>query len=485
VHRYVGAEDLSDTLHSKVFWRIETLVSIVLPGVLSPGFTQMMMNRNIDLRSNRSPQRDRPDIMESKTSKSLPARAIDRQWSACSLCSVDSLEVDELLPIPGRESHTSDLDQFLAYVHRVRCVPRVPGDPPFGLKFWRFVKKILETATRVGYEELRDANAVEPKSARDNDAFVGKIATTSIINPIDPVLIAECVDLPLDEVLTELLYATQVDMLRMRWFPDCEYPGPYSCSSRRPKKKKAAYCSRCRYRNAIAVLKKIKVVFCFNPDIFFALSEAAPQTTEADELLTVVPATFTGSGYRYSIGAGGDMMIRPALEPGLYRIMNPITMTCSTVLNVERTATDEDEPHILRIHVSDILHRPGRQRKTLTVPHGKLHLDIFTDTQSFFFCRIQRLFGEEEDGALTPPTRQTLAPFFSAQDLMEHTTYQYLFENTEVESFHFNSAVKKMYLEASEANDLIAPLKALSCVSDEKSSVVEEGSKGSVLLESM
>ena len=429
-------------------------------------------------RANRSPQREGRQDPPTRT---VPSRHLDRQWSQCSLCSVDSNEMDEQLPIPGRESHTSDVGSFLSYIQRMNTIKRFEGDPPFSLKFWRFVKEVLETAIPLGYTELQDTEAVEPKSADDNTAFLKKISNTGIINPIDPGLIAEKIDLSLDEVLTELLYATQVDMLRMRWFPDCELlSGTDTCASKRPRKKKSSFCSGCKYRNAIAVMKKIKVVFCFNPDVFFALVENVPGTkltTENTELLTVVPGTFTGSGYRYSVGCGEDRMIRPALNPGRYTIQCPIAMA-STFLEVESAVSEGDEPHVLRIHVSDILHRYGRRRKTLKVPHGKMHLDIFTDTQPFFICKIQRVGDEEQEDTLASPVRHNAtAPFTCAQQVMDHPTYLHLFENTEVETFHFHSAVKKMSLEmASEKpSEVIGPMKAL-CLSDENSSLAEDGS---------
>lgn len=472
-------------------------------------------------RPNRSPQRDRLEktVTTTTATRVVPHRHLDRQWSACSLCSVDSIDMDDLLPIPGRESHTGDMAQFMSYIRRLGMIKRFEGDPPFSLPFWLFIKNVLDEAKPVGYTELQDTEAVERKTASDNIAFLQKIEATSIINPIDPGALAEKTGLSIDDVLTELFYATQMDMLRMRWFPDCELLNP-SCSSKRPKKKKTAYCNGCKYRNAIAVLKKIKVVFCFNPDIFFALAEI-PSHVHLDptdcELLAIVPATFTGSGYRYSLGADDDndgskananTQIRAALNPGRYTIQCPIVAMVSTFLHVEREATKEDEPHVLRIHVSDILQRPGRRSKTHAVPHGKIHLDIFTDTQAFFICKLQKV----EEG--TPPTttespmgmpsRQSTTvnnnnnknsiPFTHAQKVMDHPTYIQLFEGTEVETFHFNSAVKKMSLEPMKPpstpctdkpspvmeKELISSMKNLSCVAfntnSTNNSVVEDGS---------
>lgn len=423
--------------------------------------------------------------------RTIPTRHLDRQWSACSLCSVDSIDAldNEVLPIPGRESHTSDMNQFLTYIHRLNHIRRFEGDAPLNLEFWKYIKSVLETASKpVGYMGLTDCDAVEPKSAQDNATFLKKIETTSIINPMDPSLLAERLNMPVEDILTELLYAAKIDMVRMRWFPNCDYLPADPCASKRPRRKKAAYCNACKYRNAIVVLKKIKVVFLFNTDIFFALAEMAENRLNLDEendLLAVAPASFTGSGYRYSVGCGNTsdgMMLRPALSPGRYKITCPIAMT-SSFLQIERACTDEDEPYVLRIHVSDILHRTGRNRKTLKAPHGKIYFDIFTDTHPFFICKMNKV--EDDPGGsslldsmnndILPPERRRA--FTSAQTVMDTSAYLNLFESTEDETFHFNSAVKKMSLDASASDsgvsDLISPLKGLN-FGDEIASVAED-----------
>jgi hypothetical protein len=60
-------------------------------------------------------------------------------------------------------------------------------------------------------------------------------------------------------------------------------------------------------------------------DVFYAMAEGiACQPSEAskaaNKLFAPVPATFSGSGFRFSLGCGGDKQIGPLLGKGRYRM---------------------------------------------------------------------------------------------------------------------------------------------------------------------
>lgn len=437
---------------------------------------------------------------EKKIPSRAPVRGVSRQWSNCSLCSIDSFDMDEQLPIPGRESHTSDMQVFGWHFTRLMNLGRIEGDPPLNHHFWKFIQKILETATEAGYSELLNPDDAAPKGPNDNAAFLNKIRSTNVINPIHPKVLASESGLPLETVLTELLYATQTQLVTMRWTPSCDIchgqkkiqnklnnrinrNSRKGSRGRRHSSNKDLH--RCEYSNAIDCLKKMHVAFVLHVDIFHALAESfrlesMEKALRDDELFCVVPGTFTGSGFRYSLGCGGSQEVRPALEAGKYRMHCPLAMT-KNYLTVVRDATDADEPVAVSIHVSDLVFKGG-ERKNLTVPHGRIHLDVFTDTQAFFILWIQKIRnqpqpqqpslqdcrqddgdGGDDDGGGggggggggdeeededddedddDPPD----VPYLTAQQLMEHSTYQHLFEATEVEAYHFSNAVKKMVL---------------------------------------
>jgi len=394
-----------------------------------------------------------PEMIHYRRGSLTSERCLSRQWSKCSLCSIDSSDDEELLPMPGRESHTSDIDQFLIYIQRVKIQPRFETCTPFCEQFWIFMKEVLEKAKSVGYCELPDSDKTDQKGPEENEAFIAKIQNTAIINPINPHLIAEDSGISLDEVLTELIYATIVGCVTMEWGPSCERTSGCCAHQKRNSRKsqvQTVFCNGCRYTNAIEVLQKIKVVFRLNPDVFYVLAEnyhgiIPSEAKDMTYMYTIVPATFTGSGFRYSIGCGGDDMIRPSLPAGCYRMHCPVTLT-DNFLEVERDATDDDEACVLPVHVSDLLYyKGGKQRNVLKVEHGKIHMDIFTDTQSFFVCWI---LPNVDDEGLTMLIQQENPPFTSAYRVMENPTYQSILENTEIELEHFNEAVHKMKLES-------------------------------------
>lgn len=80
--------------------------------------------------------------------------------------------------------------------------------------------------------------------------------------------------------------------------------------------------------------------------------------------------------------------------------------------------------------MSDIVCRnPTDKRKTLVVKHGKIYLDVFTNTQSFFVLWIQK---DLDDHCLLYLPESERKPYTNARELLSHATYQYLFaEETE------------------------------------------------------
>lgn len=252
-------------------------------------------------------------------------------WDGCSLCSdtgdEDELEIEELLPIPNRESHTCDLAQYRVYLEAVKKQKRRPNvDPPFSETFWNFLETALDKAHPVGYSEAKLPTDVVHRGPQDNDAFMKKVVGTNLINPIHPILLSEESGIPFEEVLTELLYASRVGMMTMKLTPNCQRCGSAVCAVERfsdiPTQ---AYCEGCRYQNSFDCLSKIKVVFILDRDVFYALAESfacqpSKASMAANKVFAMVPATFSGSGFRYSIGCDGDMMLRPALPAGRYRM---------------------------------------------------------------------------------------------------------------------------------------------------------------------
>ena len=109
-------------------------------------------------------------------------------------------------------------------------------------------------------------------------------------------------------------------------------------------------------------------------------------------------------------------------------------------LVVERDATEDDEPCLVKLHVSDLVFSRGN-RKVVVVPHGKFRIEVFCDTNSFFILWAQQNV-EDHKLLYVPPEERIVS--CSALLVMAHPTYKTFYERTEKESEHVASAVAQM-----------------------------------------
>jgi len=366
--------------------------------------------------------------------------------------------------INGRESHTADLAEFDRYVSRLRMIERggeflgdnngllmrrsslptlcgdddddasdVSQDGEMCEEFWQFVRGILAKATPMGFTELPDPESVIPKGKKDADAFLVKAVSIGVINPIHPAVIAKESGIDHETVMEELLYATKVGLVDMKWTPECERCGSAVTDACKigdlPPK---ACCAGCHFPNVIDTMDKIKVVFHLTQDVLYILADnyaCTPSCASMAEnaLFAAVPATSTGSGFRYSVGCGKDEL-RPVLKPGLYRMHCPVART-DNYLNVLGEAKDDDKPIKLKLRISTIV--PSPEPTTVSVAHGRIHFDVLPDTNSFFVLWIQNNKDEETLFRLPPEER---APYTSATQMLHHSSFQRLFKDQVVSS---------------------------------------------------
>jgi hypothetical protein len=393
-------------------------------------------------------------------STTAPSLDYDGDGFDFSLCGEDDMSDDseQLLPLPGKESHTADMEQFELYLRKIKALPRMEyeGDSPFNADFWAYIQGVLEQARPLGFDDLPDREQCEPKGPSDNTAMITKIIGTVPINPIHPHFVAQLSGVPLQDALTELHYAVQVGMMTMRWTPVCERCASPVCAKFSLNKfPSVAFCKSCRYTTGVEMMQKIKVMFVFNQDIFYALAQTlackpSNQALSVTEFYAMMPATFSGSGFTWSAGCDGDKMLRPPLAPGKYRMRCPISLTDSWFV-VEREASEHDEPFDLNIHVSDLVYRGG-DMKTITVPHGKVRFHCFCDTNSFFILWILQDLDAKTLLYLPPDER---SPLTDAVTVMAHPTYRKWFEGTDREADLFAGAVQRMMMtaEASKADN--------------------------------
>lgn len=307
---------------------------------------------------------------------------------------------------------------------------------PFNREFWSYFRSILSKAIPVGFGELEDPNATIVKGTEDATAFISKVISIKSINPIQPAILSAEGGFDEMEVLAELLYATSVGLVAMRFAPECENCGSSvmvtDVLGRLPGR---AHCMGCNTLNTIDSLDNIKVMFLLNSDVLYVLAENFACTPSTESMshncaFAPVPATSTGSGFSYCVGTGKDTEIAPVLEPGRYRMHCPVSRT-DNYLVVKSESNPSDNPIQLQLKVSDLIfqHREGQQKATLTVPHGRIQFNVFPDTKSFFVLWIQR---DEDEKKLfhLPPRERDL--YTSASRVMHHPIFNALYQEQQV-----------------------------------------------------
>lgn len=334
-------------------------------------------------------------------------------------------------PIEGRESHTSDMARFEARMEDVRAFARKASDSPLHEGFWEFLRGVLAPCvSTVGYRAEADATTAIPKVPSDIQGLGARVGQLGLVNPINPAMLSAACGLPLNLVLMELLVATRVGMMRMRWAPECVRCGSaVLVTESLGSLPGASDCSGCGMPNRIHSLDKVMVTFTFAPDVLYVLANnyaCTPSTRSMGFNAAFAPmaATNTGSGFRYSFGTGTGSL-GESLAPGRYRMHCPVSMT-DNFLEVGRAATEHDEALVVPYHISEMVVSSGSQeRKVLSVEHGRIHFDIFPDTRSFFVLWIQQDVDEETLLFLPDDER---SPFVSAATVMLHPAFS-MFED--------------------------------------------------------
>lgn len=329
-------------------------------------------------------------------------------------------------PIAGRESHTTNLARFDIRLEHVRGFHREGLHTPWNPGFWKSVREILAPCeTSTGYGSRPDATVTVPKSPRDVQGLGQRVGQLALVNPIHPNRLAEACGVPLHVALTELLIATRVGMVNMRWAPECVRCGSAVMVTERLSALPAfADCWGCGKPNRIHSLDRVMVTFTFAPDVLYLLANNYACTPSRNSMghnaaFAPMAATNSGSGFRYSFGTGETEMSGP-IPKGRYRMHCPVSMT-DNFLVVERDASPDDAPLALPYRISEmVVTSSGQPRKTLHVEHGRLHFDIFPDTRSFFVLWIQEDQDEEQLMHLPEDER---APYTAATALLLHPSF--------------------------------------------------------------
>jgi len=299
-------------------------------------------------------------------------------------------------PIFGRESHTSDLEEFDKALELMKNYERSPTDPPMSESFWATIRvRLADFVEAVGYEEAENPELTIVKGPDDISNLISRVVGMSIFNPIHPSRLVNEIEESTETILTELMYATKVGLVMMQWAPECERCGSaVLVRSHLGQLPASAHCNGCRQKNDVSSLDNIMVTFYFSPSILYILANnfactLSEKSAAANIVFAPMLATNSGSGFRYSIGCGDESKIGEGLKKGRYRMVCPVSMT-DVFLEVENDTQATDIPVELRLPISEIVVQdPQEKLKTISVPHGMIHFDLLPNTRSFFVLWIQ------------------------------------------------------------------------------------------------
>ena len=122
----------------------------------------------------------------------------------------------------------------------------------------------------------------------------------------------------------------------------------------------------------------------------------------------------------------------------------PVAMT-DGYLVVSNDASEEDKPIKLNLPVSELVCTgPHSSKKTVTVPHGRIHFNVYPDTGSFFVLWVQH-DQEDEEVLLYLPEDERI-PYTPASEVINHPTFSALFPkqivpSSDVRNLSIRSAV--------------------------------------------
>lgn len=329
-------------------------------------------------------------------------------------------------PISGRASHTTDLQRFQTLVGRLKDGHRHNGHRAFSERVWQRIGEILSQCQQpLPYLEAATGEAVAPLTPQDVASVGQRVTRLALLNPIHPHRLAEAIDVDEDELLVELMYATTVGLTRMRWAPECERCGSaVVVVGNLQELPTEAACWGCQQPNQINSLDHISVTFHLDPDVLYVLANnyaCTVSSLSAESNVCFAPMLATNEGAGFGCGFGVDETdLRPELAPGKYRMHCPVSMT-DNFLVVERAANEDDDPIELDYRISEMVVRDATSaRPVLTVPHGRIKMNVFPDTRSFFVLWIQE--NEDEDVLMRLPADERKS-YTSAAQLINHSAF--------------------------------------------------------------
>mmetsp|Transcript_26934 Transcript_26934/g.39839 ORF Transcript_26934/g.39839 Transcript_26934/m.39839 type:complete len:637 (-) Transcript_26934:21-1931(-) len=353
--------------------------------------------------------------------------------------------------IDHRESHTANLEEFDNYMKQMHTKN---ASKEANTKLWQYVRSTLEQhgqpagfAPQQNNEEEDNAYFMA-HAKKKSDAFVEKFIGLDLINPINPATIANAANIPMADILTELVQSTIIGLTTLRFAPICKRCGGqvsqeadlthYGVRDH----EEEIVCRMCCYANHVSSMDQIGAFFFLHPSVLYVLAKNwgcydSKRASRDILFYGAVPANGLKVGCTYTIGCASDTDIfEKTLAKGRYRGRCGVSGS-NYILEVQGDApADPNEIHHDEIKVSYLvppeivtgvqsIRRLSSIHPTpiLTVPHGRLKLDILPDTKSMFLFGIRGPHPVSDNDFFTLPEEER-SVYTSACDIMNHPSFQ-------------------------------------------------------------
>ena len=128
---------------------------------------------------------------------------------------------EEVVPLNDDVNTEDEIGEVKQHLRHHQHDKKQQARYPFNAKFWNYIRDILSNAKPVGFDELPSPNDTSIKGPSDANNFLSKVIAISLLNPIQPAMLAKEGGFDEEVVLAELFYGTLVGLVAMKFAPEC------------------------------------------------------------------------------------------------------------------------------------------------------------------------------------------------------------------------------------------------------------------------
>jgi class 3 adenylate cyclase len=323
----------------------------------------------------------------------------------------------------GRESNTSNMGAFENYYRLLRRTARRPGELMINTMFWESIHGMLsQYRDTLGMHSLPGSDQALPVEHDLLEKFQGRLVEQlTYFLPVNPHELSKRLGIPESAIITELLMATRVGLIQVRFAVECSAcKGDIAEAERlHDIRRTNEHCAFCETDTVVSGLEQVKTNFFFADDVLYCPMQngacrLSQQAIHRTALSVAFPATESGSGFCFTV--------KKPLPKGEYLFRCRLTMT-EKVLVVLHNATPASAPHDVIVRVSSL--KASRRGDVMTVPHGNLTFHVYPDTGTLFAVWLMSKM-DGPDTSLHVP-REVAAKFVPAAVTINHPVYVHAF----------------------------------------------------------